>query len=81
MNTKKGTKKGQRPVIRNTQLFQAQNRSSKTAEQRWSQLIDAIANPDRQTVVALALIVVLLMLNFILCFPDVGAIITEYNQF
>ncbi|HTV31303.1 MAG TPA: hypothetical protein VMF32_26450 [Xanthobacteraceae bacterium] len=81
MNTKKGTKTGQRPVVRNTQLFQAQNRASNTSEQRPSELIDALYNPDRQTVVALILVVVLLMLNFILRFPDLGAIIAEYNQF
>jgi hypothetical protein len=75
MNTKKGTKNGQRPVIRITQL------SGNIAEQRRLELIDALSNPDRQTVVALALLVVLLMLNFIMRFPDLGAIIAEYNQF
>ena len=52
--------------------------ADKAAEQRWS---DRIINPDQQTAFALALIAVLLMFNFILRFPDLGAIIAEYNQF
>jgi hypothetical protein len=51
------------------------------AEHRWLRLANAIVNSEGTTTFALALIVALLMLNFILRFPDLGAIIAEYNQF
>jgi hypothetical protein len=51
--------------------------TDKSAERRWS---DAI-NPAQQTAFAVAFIALLLMLNFILRFPDLGAIIAEYNRF
>jgi hypothetical protein len=44
-------------------------------------LAGAIANPQLHTIVALNLIGVLLLLNIILRFPDVGSIIAEYNKF
>ena len=81
MNKNKSTKIRQPPVIRNTQMSKAQKRSSKAVDQPWSKLIDTLTNCSRQTVFAVVLIVVLLMLNFILRFPDLGAIIAEYNQF
>jgi hypothetical protein len=68
MKTNKGAKLRQRPAVRNP--LQGAKRSSEAAE-HW----------PSQTAFALALIVVLLMLNFILRFPDLGAIIAEYNQF
>lgn len=69
MNTHKGAKIRQRPAASNTP--QEEKRSNKAAEHGW----------PSQTAFALALIVILLILNFILCFPDLGAIIAEYNQF
>jgi hypothetical protein len=57
------------------------NRSAKrAAERRRSALIGAL-NSERTTGFALAFIAVLLMLNLILRFPDLGAIIAQYNQF
>jgi hypothetical protein len=69
MNANKGAKVRQRSAVRNT--LQEKKRSNKAADHGW----------PSQTAFALALIVVLLMLNFILRFPHLGAIIAEYNQF
>lgn len=69
MSKNKGAKIRQRSAVRNT--LQEKTRSNKVADHGW----------PSQTTFALALIVVLLMLNFILRFPDLGAIIAEYNQF
>jgi hypothetical protein len=80
MKTKSNTRIGQRAVIRIAKLFQAQKRSYKTAK-RSSESVDTIIRANQETTFALALIVVLLVLNFILRFPDLGAIIAEYNQF
>jgi cell division protein FtsW (lipid II flippase) len=80
MKTTKRTRIGQLAVICITQLFQAQKRSNKTAK-RTSESIDAITSANEKTAFLLAFIVVLLMLNFILRFPDLGAIIAEYNRF
>ena len=68
MSPNKGAKIRQRTSVRNT--LQEKQRCNETADR----------GPD-QTAFALALIVILLMLNFMLRFPDLGAIIAEYNQF
>ena len=46
-----------------------------------SQLATGIANPELHAVIAFCLVGILLTLNFILRFPDFGAIIEQYNQF
>jgi hypothetical protein len=60
-----------KPTIRRTQL----------AETVRSQLITAITDLNLQAVVAFCLIGFLLSLYFILRFPDLGALIEQYNQF
>lgn len=51
------------------------------AETVWSQLFIVVTDRDLQAVVAFCLIVFLLILNFILRFPNLGALIHQYNQF
>ncbi|MGA7429101.1 MAG: hypothetical protein WBQ24_18480 [Xanthobacteraceae bacterium] len=71
----------QRPVIRELQaLPEARNHDAGANE--WGQRLYAtLANPDLQIVAAFCLIGLLLTLNFIFRFPDMGAVIAQYNQF
>jgi hypothetical protein len=46
-----------------------------------SSFVAAIKNPDMLLVIAFSLIGLLLTIIFILCFPDLGALIVQYNQF
>ena len=62
-------------------LFKPANRRTQGAETEWSRLFAAIADPDLHAVIAFCLIGFLLTLNFILRFPDFGAVIEQYNQF
>ena len=72
-------------VLSAARLFQLQinptNRQAEKTGTEWSRLVTAIANPDLHAVVAFCLIGFLLALNFILRFPDFGAVIEQYNQF
>jgi hypothetical protein len=43
--------------------------------------VTTITDPDLVTVTALSVIGLLIALNLMLRFPDVGAIIEQYNQF
>jgi len=47
----------------------------------WQRLYATVTDPDLLTVVAFCLIGLLLTLNVMLRFPDLGAIIEQYNQF
>jgi len=47
----------------------------------WQRLYVTVTDPDLLTVVAFCLIGFLLTLNVMLRFPDLGAIIEQYNQF
>ncbi len=47
----------------------------------WRRTVAAIASPDLLAIVAFCVIGFLLALNFILRFPDFGAVIQQYNQF
>jgi hypothetical protein len=60
-------------------LIEPANR--RTQETEWSQLVTAIANPDLHAVIAFCLIGLLVSLNLILRFPDLGAVIERCNQF
>jgi uncharacterized membrane protein YdfJ with MMPL/SSD domain len=62
-------------------LINPTNRQAKKTGIEWTRLVTAIANPDLHAVVAFCLIGILLALNLILRFPDLGAIIEQYNQF
>jgi uncharacterized membrane protein YdfJ with MMPL/SSD domain len=56
-------------------------RRTRTTETEWSRLMTVIANPELHAVIAFCLIGLLLTLNLILRFPDLGAIIEQYNKF
>jgi hypothetical protein len=73
MNTKWSTKLSLRPILRNFQPLEKPRRNIGAA--------GASAHSDLHTIIALVLIALLLALNFVLRFPDLGAIITQYNQF
>ncbi len=57
------------------------SRRTQRIEGVWSRLVTVITNPDLLTVVTFCLVGLLLSLNFILRFPDFGAVIEQYNQF
>ncbi len=50
-------------------------------DKSWRRLYTTVTDPDLQMIVAFCLIGLLLTLNVMLRFPDVGAIIEQYNQF
>lgn len=57
------------------------SRRTQRTETLQSQLITVITDLNLQAVVAFCLIGFLLTLYFILRFPDLGALIEQYNQF
>jgi hypothetical protein len=82
MNTKRTTKISRRPILRYLlPLEKPKRHRGKAAKQPWPIPVGTIANPHLHTIVALGLIGVLLMLNIVLRFPDLGGIIAEYNKF
>ena len=71
-----------RPRVRKLQpLTEAKNKYVHPAEELWQRIYIAVTNPDLQAVVAFSLIGLLLILNVMFRFPDLGAIIAQYNQF
>jgi hypothetical protein len=73
MHTKWSAKLGLWPLLRNLQPAEKLRPDVGPA--------GAPARSDLPTTIALILIALLLALNFILRFPDLGAIIAQYNQF
>jgi hypothetical protein len=51
------------------------------ANESWQRIFTAVTNPDVQVTVALSLIGLLLTLNIMFRFPELGALIAQYNQF
>ena len=62
-------------------LIRPADRRTRRTETEWSRLVTVIADPDLHAVIAYCLMGLLLTLNLILRFPDLGAIIEQYNQF
>ena len=62
-------------------LTKPESHRTQRADTVWSQLVAAIIDPDLHAVVAFCLIGILLTLNLILRFPDLGAVIEQYGQF
>ena len=62
-------------------LIKPADRRTRRTETEWSRLVTAIADPELHAVIAFCLIGLLLTLNLILRFPDLGAIIEQYNKF
>jgi hypothetical protein len=62
-------------------LIKPQGRRVGSAVKLRSSFVAAIKNPDILLVIAFSLIGLLLTITFILRFPDLGALIVQYNQF
>lgn len=70
------------PVIRKLQpLEKSKRRPVDETPSQWPQLLAVFTNPDLSTVIAFCLLGLLLTLNLILRFPDLGALIEQYNLF
>ena len=54
---------------------------AKTTETAWHRLLAVISKPDFVATVVFCTIGLLTMLNVMLRFPGLGAIIEQYNQF
>jgi hypothetical protein len=67
----------QQPKVRELQALP----ETKSTNQSWHRLYAALTDPDLQVVAAFCLIGLLLTLNLIFRFPDMGAVIAQYNQF
>jgi hypothetical protein len=50
-------------------------------QKEWPSFVKSSPNPHLLTIVALRLIVLLVALNLIFLFPDLGAVIEQYNKF
>ena len=61
-------------------LFAASRRNQRIERAR-SRLVSVITNPNLLAIMIFCLIGFLLSLNFILRFPDFGAVIEQYSQF
>ncbi|MGA8322303.1 MAG: hypothetical protein WBE48_04140 [Xanthobacteraceae bacterium] len=57
------------------------SRPASVVKAAWHRAVAAIMTPDLSAVVAFCLIGFLLTLNLILRFPDLSAVIEQYNQF
>ena len=70
------------PRVRKLQeMANAKSNYVHPAEEPWQWILIAVANPDLQAVVAFSLIGLLLTLNVMFRFPELGALIAQYNQF
>jgi hypothetical protein len=83
MSLEKGcARMNEQPRIRELQsLVKAKSKYVHPTDEHWQRIFTAVTNPDLHAVVALCLIGLLLTLNLIFRFPDMGAVIAQYNQF
>lgn len=58
-----------------------QSRASRPASTPWGRFTVAIISSELPIIVAICLAGLLLMLNFMKQYPDVGAIMQQYNMF
>jgi hypothetical protein len=65
----------------NKQSRIGKSKYSHPADERWRRIFTAVSNPDLQLALALSLIGLLLTLYIMFRFPDLGALIAQYNQF
>jgi uncharacterized membrane protein YdfJ with MMPL/SSD domain len=73
---------GHLPDIRKLQpLEKPKGRQVRADETRWDRFVTRTTNPDLLAVVVFCVIGLLIFLNFILRFPDLGALLEQYNQF
>ncbi len=72
----------EQPKVRKLQVTSnAKSKYVHPAEEPWQRILTAVTNPDLQAVLAFSLIGLLLTLNVMFRFPDLGALIAQYNQF
>jgi hypothetical protein len=57
------------------------DRPANSTKTQWHQFTTTMTNPDLIAMVALCAIALLTMINVILRFPNLGALIERYNQF
>jgi hypothetical protein len=57
------------------------SRSLRSTETSWDRFIAAINNTELLVIIAICTLCLLITLNFMLRFPDFGAVIEQYNQF
>jgi hypothetical protein len=62
-------------------LIKPRARNLETEDGRRPWFVAVLANPDLLAVLAFCFIGLLVALNLILRFPDLGAVIVQYNQF
>jgi hypothetical protein len=67
----------QQPKVRELQALP----QAKSASESWHRAYAVLTDPELQIIVAFCLIGLLLTLNLIFRFPDMGAVIAQYNQF
>lgn len=68
----------ERPTTRQPQILTG---SVAPVPRAWSRFKDFVARADFQLVLAFSLIGLLVTLNLIFRFPELGALIAQYNQF
>ena len=72
----------QSPVIRKLQtLEKPKGRNVNEAPSRWREFVAVFTNPDLPMIVVICLLGLLLTFSLILRYPDLGALIEQYNQF
>jgi hypothetical protein len=71
----------ERPAIRRPQVHQRQVIAHRPTPGSWSRFKELAARTDLELVVAFSLIGLLITLNLVVRFPEIGAVIAQYNQF
>lgn len=72
----------QSPVIRKLQTSEkSKGHNIDEALSQWPKFLAIFSDPNLPLVLAFCLLGVLLTLSLILQFPDLGAVIEQYNQF
>jgi hypothetical protein len=72
----------QSPVIRKLQtLEKSKGHNVDEAPSRWPEFLAIFTSPEPPMIIAFCLLGLLLTLTFILRFPDLGAVIEQYNRF
>ena len=72
----------QSPVVRKLQTLEKSNsRNVNEAPSQWREFLAIFSNSDLPMIIAFCLLGLLLTLSLMLRFPDLGAVIEQYNQF
>ena len=58
-----------------------ESRTSRPASTTWGRFMEAINSSDLFIIIAICLAGLLLTLNFMMRYPEVGAVIQQYNMF